>query len=325
LGQKESDPQDDVIHIADLPPPPPGKTGYPWTTGTAIPTISQNVALPKITLVTPSFKQGQYLEETIRSVLLQGYPNLEYMVIDGDSPDESKTIIRKYEKFLTYWVSEKDSGQTNAINKGFTRATGQVMGWLNSDDVLMPGALLTIGREFAHNPKTQVLCGLRVVIDSQSQVAGHWITEMPTRFVLQHLCVVPQETCYWRRSVYERIGPLDETFRFAMDFDYWQRMLKAGYEFRLIPRFLGKFRVHGEAKTSTLRDVMEQEVSRIYAMHLGRQATVRQMADELRNTPHPHLPFVKRFRAEKFASAPLLALNLALRDRYYKLTHPEKQ
>src|SRR3990172_6947421 len=120
------------ICVEDLPAPPVGRTGFPWTEGTPALHNDGGSAYPKITIVTPSYKQGQYLEETIRSVLLQGYPNLEYIVIDGGSPDNSAEIIEKYAPFLAYWVSERDSGQVNAINKGFARATGEIMGWLNS-------------------------------------------------------------------------------------------------------------------------------------------------------------------------------------------------
>src|SRR5579862_8824120 len=106
---------------------------------------------PRITVVTPSFQQGRFLEETIRSVLGQGYPNLDYIVIDGGSTDQSVEIIQKYAAQLSYWVSEPDHGQANAVNKGFQRSTGEILGWLNSDDLLLPGALFTIGRAFARN------------------------------------------------------------------------------------------------------------------------------------------------------------------------------
>jgi glycosyltransferase involved in cell wall biosynthesis len=129
--------------LADLPAPPPGKTGWPWTVETKqLSAVRSDGSLwPRISIVTPSYNQGQFIEETIRSVLLQGYPDLDYVVIDGGSSDESVDIIRKYQPWLSYWVSEKDRGQAHAINKGFARGTGSLGAYLNSDDTYLPGAL----------------------------------------------------------------------------------------------------------------------------------------------------------------------------------------
>src|SRR5437868_3021326 len=140
----------EVAHCAprlrDLPPPPAGKTGWPWTqeSPSVPPLTAVGKSWPKISIVTPNYNYGAWLEETIRSVLLQGYPNLEYIVIDGASQDNSVAVIEKYAPYLDYWVSERDKGQTNAINKGFARSTGEIMGWLNSDDLLLPNALRNI-------------------------------------------------------------------------------------------------------------------------------------------------------------------------------------
>jgi glycosyltransferase involved in cell wall biosynthesis len=132
--------------LAELPPPSPGKTGWPWTVETPplLPDRPDGCPWPRISIVTPSYNQGQFIEETIRSVLLQGYPDLEYIIIDGGSTDNSVEIIAKYEFRLAYWVSEKDRGQSHAINRGFCRSTGCLLGWLNSDDVLLPNALVTV-------------------------------------------------------------------------------------------------------------------------------------------------------------------------------------
>ena len=129
--------------LAELPPPPEGKTGWPWTVETPRlpPARPDDSPWPSISIVTPSFNQGTYLEETIRSILLQGYPNLEYIIIDGGSTDESAAIIKKYERWLTYWVSEPDQGQPQAINKGFARVSGEIGGYLNSDDFYLSNAL----------------------------------------------------------------------------------------------------------------------------------------------------------------------------------------
>ena len=129
--------------LAELPTPPAGKTGWPWTVETPPlpPARPDGSPWPRISIVTPSYNQGQFIEETIRSILLQGYPDLEYIIIDGGSTDQSVEIIKKYEPWLTYWVSEKDRGQAHAINKGFARVSGEIGGYLNSDDFYLPNAL----------------------------------------------------------------------------------------------------------------------------------------------------------------------------------------
>ena len=137
--------------LAELPLPPPEKTGWPWTVETppVPPVRPDGSAWPRISIVTPSYNQGQFIEETIRSVLLQGYPDLEYMIIDGGSTDQSVEIIRKYEPWLTYWVSERDRGQAHAINKGLEHCNGRVFNWINSDDYLTPKSLSVVGNHFS--------------------------------------------------------------------------------------------------------------------------------------------------------------------------------
>ncbi len=139
--------------LADLPTPPPGRTGWPWTEET--PPLGDpptGVVWPTLSIVTPSYNQGQYIEETIRSVLLQGYPDIEYILIDGGSSDETVEIIRKYERYLTHWCSESDDGQYHAINKGLDRCSGDVFNWINSDDLLCPGALAAVAGAWTQHP-----------------------------------------------------------------------------------------------------------------------------------------------------------------------------
>ena len=160
--------------LAELPPPPPGKTGWPWTgESPQLPhTMPDGTPWPRVSIVTPSYNQGQYIEETIRSVLLQGYPDLEYFVIDGGSTDASVDVIRKYEPWLAYWVSEIDKGQSAAINKGFIKATGFVFGWLNSDDVYLPETLRFIGDYWHSRPETNFVVGDVMLIDEENDVIG---------------------------------------------------------------------------------------------------------------------------------------------------------
>jgi glycosyltransferase involved in cell wall biosynthesis len=263
-------------------------------------------------VITPSYQQGPYLEQCIRSVLDQGYPNLEYIVVDGGSTDGSVDIIRKYAGQLAYWVSEGDAGQADAINKGFARATGEIMGWLNSDDLLLPRALERIARVFMAEPRTHVVCGHRKVVDENGDLRSDFYGEMPVPYVLRRASVIAQETCYWRRVVYERIGRLDPQFRFALDYEYWQHMLAAGYRFRLIHRFLGGFRLHPESKTSTLDDVRKGEMSAIFRRYLDLDVTDAELRRELAETRSERLPFLKRSTAEKLAERPLLFVMLWL-------------
>jgi glycosyltransferase involved in cell wall biosynthesis len=178
---------------------------------------------PRISIVTPSYNQGQFLEETIRSVLLQGYPSLEYIIIDGGSTDESVEIIRKYEQHLAHWVSEKDSGQANAINKGFKIATGEILAWLNSDDVYEPQAIQQAVK-FLVESGADIVYGDSYIIDECGRQKK--ITDAPP-FDLAALLMdsfIPQQSTFFRRRVTDAIGLLDEGFHYAMDYDLWLRI-----------------------------------------------------------------------------------------------------
>jgi glycosyltransferase involved in cell wall biosynthesis len=252
-----------MFQLADLPPPPPGYEGFPWTVASPIPSDYASPAWPKISIITPSYNQGAFLEATLRSVLLQGYPNLEYIVIDGASTDASRAILEKYHPYLSYWVSERDRGQTHAINKGFERSTGDLMAWLNSDDLLLPGALYQVARAYQGRPGLQVSCGWRWYIDE----AGHKFTKglrpLPTARRLRQQNVIAQETVFWRREVWEALGPLDESYHFMMDYEYWLRMVQAGYQFELLPAYLAAFREQKHSKTQTLRPVEQENLARL--------------------------------------------------------------
>jgi cellulose synthase/poly-beta-1,6-N-acetylglucosamine synthase-like glycosyltransferase len=161
-------------HLKDLPPPPPGKTGWPWTEESRpLPDATADGQLwPKISIVTPSYNQGRFIEECIRSVLLQGYPNLEYIIIDGGSTDETVEVIKKYEPWLAYWESEPDRGQSHAINKGLAKSTGQLFNWHNSDDVLTSNSLTTMAAAMVKHPQAGYAHGYRIIIDAKGAVQG---------------------------------------------------------------------------------------------------------------------------------------------------------
>ncbi|HBA89858.1 MAG TPA: glycosyltransferase [Geobacter sp.] len=228
-------------------------------------------SLPKITIVTPSYNQASFLEETIKSVILQEYPNLEYIILDGGSNDGSVEIIQKYAEHLTYWQSAKDNGQADAIARGFSMATGDIIAWLNSDDVLLPNALEKVGAYFAGHPEEECVVGGCLHIDE----AGHVIQNrdrLPTftygvRVTFDKLlfcgCGFNQPASFWKRSAFESAGGIDTSMRFCFDYDMFFRLARRR-PFGVIKDFLACFRIHGESKTSTLQDVCATENERLW-------------------------------------------------------------
>ena len=216
-------------------------------------TVRVRATLPKISIVIPSYNQGEYLEQTISSVLQQNYPNLELIVVDGGSQDRSREIIDKYSDKLTWWVSEKDGGQAHAINKGMKRSTGEILGWLNSDDCLCPGTLFEVANTFNSKPHVDVVYGHRIIINEAGKDVGKWIIPQHDHLALRFADFVPQESLYWRRQIWERIGEqVDENFEFALDWDLIIKLMDVGGNFYRIPKFLGLFRVHLRQKTSSI-------------------------------------------------------------------------
>ncbi|MGH8717714.1 MAG: glycosyltransferase family 2 protein [Burkholderiales bacterium] len=210
------------------------------------------MSAPSISIVTCSYQQGKYLDATIRSVLDQNYPNLEYLIVDGGSTDGSADIIKRHASHLAYWVSEPDGGQTEALIKGFKRSRGEIMGWLCSDDLLLPGALNTIADFFTGHPEVQAVYGDSLWIDD----SGKFIRckrEMPFyRFVFFYdHNYVPQPSMFWRRSLYDAVGGLDERFNLAMDADLWERF-SARTKIAHIPKYLSCMRLYAEQKTIRL-------------------------------------------------------------------------
>ena len=175
--------------------------------------------LPGIALVTPSYQQGRYLESTIQSILAQDYPKLEYAVVDGGSGDESPEIIERYRSQLTFAVSERDEGHVDAIDKGFARISGEIMAYVNSDDLLEPGALGFVGDFFSRHPNIDAIYGHRVIIDEAGKEIGRWVSPRYNLSLLRIVDYIPQETLFWRRSIYEKVGGLDRKWFFAMDWD----------------------------------------------------------------------------------------------------------
>jgi glycosyltransferase involved in cell wall biosynthesis len=209
--------------------------------------------LPRISLVTCSYQQGRYLEATLRSVLSQRYDDLEYIVIDGGSSDGSVATIRRHQSQLAWWVSEPDRGQSDALAKGFERASGEVLGWLCSDDLLLPGALRAVGEFFACRPRAQAVYGDALWIDERGRPLRPK-KEMPfNRFVfLYDHNYIPQPSMFWRRSLYQTVGGLDTRFDLAMDGDLWERF-SAQAPIAHLPRYLSCMRFYPRQKTRSRR------------------------------------------------------------------------
>lgn len=231
--------------------------------------------LPLISIVTPSYNQGQFIERTMRSILDQGYPKIEYIVQDGASTDDTIAVLERYQSQLTRWESSVDGGQSEAINRGFVESTGEIMAWLNSDDILMPGALTCIAEYFALHPDVDVVYGNRLLIDEDDNEIGRWTLPGHDRAVLSWADYIPQETMYWRRTIWEKTDArIDESFRFAMDWDLLLRFRNAGAKFAHIPRFLGAFRIHATQKTSAaISEIGYAEMERIREREIGRKVS----------------------------------------------------
>lgn len=240
----------------DLPPPLSGRSGWPWIDkGSRFPaSLPRGRNRPLISIVTPSFNQAQYLESTIRSVLLQGYPHLEYIIIDGGSTDGSVDIIRKYEPWLAYWVSEKDEGQAHAVNKGFERAGGDILAWLNSDDQYCRDALPRVAEIFLENPELDLVYGDCEMINGADRVIDYIKGRPGALADLLAWDFIPQPSAFFRRRAWEAVGGLDADLRYILDFDLWIRMLLGGTKSRYVPMVLSRFRWHGESKSK--RDVV---------------------------------------------------------------------
>ncbi len=219
---------------------------------------------PSMSIVTPTFNQGRFIERTVRSVMDQAYPSLRYALYDGASQDETVAVLTELAKEYTLqWKSEPDKGQADAINKAFSMVDGEIMAWLNSDDLLMPRALLHIGSFFDQNPDVDVIYGHRILINENDEEIGRWVTPPYHSDALTYFDYVPQETLFWRRSLWEKTGgKLNVDFHFALDWDLLQRFREAGAKIVRLPRFLGCFRVHPEQKTSAkMADLGKTEMS----------------------------------------------------------------
>lgn len=225
--------------------------------------------LPLVSIVTPSYNQAGFLEETIRSVLEQSYPRIEYIIVDGGSTDGSLEIIQKYAGQLAWWVSEPDQGQTDAINKGFAHASGEILAWLNSDDTYLANAIAEAVGFLQANPRIGMVYGDANLVDETGSVIGKFpARQTDYRRLMQGFVHIPQQASFFRSGLWRQVGPLDPSFYFAMDYDLWVRLSRLA-PLRYYPRLWANFRLHGSGKSVVSDDRCWPEMLRVYRREGG--------------------------------------------------------
>jgi glycosyltransferase involved in cell wall biosynthesis len=220
--------------------------------------------VPLVSIVTPSFNQASFLEASIQSVLSQSHPRLEYIIVDGGSTDGSLDIIRKYAGKLAWWTSEKDKGQTDALNKGFANAKGNILAWLNSDDTYQPGAVASAVKVLLDHPGIGLVYGDSNYINEAGEVIGRFPaaqTDLPR--LRRGYVHIPQQASFFRGDLWRAVGPLDPTFYFAMDYDLWVRIAKRS-QVKYIPQTWANFRLHTAGKTIAADDRCWPEMLRVH-------------------------------------------------------------
>ena len=220
--------------------------------------------LPLVSIITPSFNQARYIEATIQSVLSQDYPRIEYIIVDGASTDGTVDAIKKYEGRIASWVSEPDKGQTDAINKGFARAKGDILAWINSDDTYEVGAVGAAVKFLLEHPNVGMVYGDCNFINESGGVIGKFNSAQTDQHLLRQGYVhIPQQTAFFRADLWKQVGPLDPSFYFAMDYDLWTR-IAARSQIQYVPQMWANFRLHTSGKTIVADDRCWPEMIRVH-------------------------------------------------------------
>lgn len=236
---------------------------------------------PKISVITPCFNQGDFIEKTINSVLSQNYPNLEFIIIDGGSTDNTVELIKKYEQHLTYWVSEPDHGQSHAINKGMAKSTGEILTWLNSDDWYLPNTLLRFAELFQQNPDIGIIVGAGRNVD---QAGTEIYYKKPTQeinlislYQWQEGGNFMQPSSAYSREAWNLAGPVDETIHIAFDLDLWLKMIKKNVKFLSVNELFSEALSHPNAKTTAFTELMDLDCSMVIIEHGGKKYVEKQL------------------------------------------------
>lgn len=255
---------------------------------------------PLVSVLTPSYNQGRFLEETIRSVFSQDYPNLEYLIVDGGSTDGSVEMIQRYAGRLAWWVSEPDQGQTDALNKGFAHARGEILAWINSDDTYLPGAITHAVESLNLHPEAALVYGDANLTDEQGNIIGRF----PSRQTdLQHLLRgsvhIPQQTTFFWARFWQQVSPLDPSFQFAMDYDLWVRLAKLA-SLVYSPHLMANFRLHRGGKSLIMDDRCYPEMLRVYQRERGDRISYLSVRWFIRRLLYAWLPLNLRVRLRYF-------------------------
>jgi len=264
--------------------------------------ISKIQGLPKISIITPAFRHGNFIERTIQSIISQNYPNLEYIIQDGGSDDETIEVVKPYLSQLASFQSAKDRGQSHAINLGMSKSTGEILAWVNSDDILLPGTLKYVGEFFNKNPDVDVVYGHRLLINENDQQIGRWILPKHSDEILSWVDFVPQETLFWRRRLWRKVGEkIDESFQFAMDWDLLLRFREAGARFYRIPRIIGGFRVHPDQKSSAqINNLGNEEMAYLRNRVLGFEPSGVEIVSNIKKYLSQHRLEDAKWRVKEF-------------------------
>jgi len=288
--------------LEQLPAPPAGAAGWPWTDAPPpLPELAPDGRRwPRISIVTPSFNQGAFVETALRSIILQGYPNLEVIVVDGGSTDGTVEVIARYERWLKRWVSEPDGGPAEALNKGFKQATGEILGFLNADDFYLPGGLAKVACEFRMYPSADVVSGNGYLATSSGQLGVPIFRDRWNHRRFEYgTCVFVQQATLFRRRAFEQAGGFNERMRTCWDMQLWSDLARSGATFHGFEGFVAAFRLHGESITGSpaMRAQRTQDTRTIIEKFRGRREARR---DHLLQWLH---------RVRKFCHHPRRTLN----------------
>ena len=254
---------------------------------------------PKVSIITPSFNQGQFLEASIRSVLEQVYPNIEYIIVDGGSKDGSVEIIKKYQDHLAWWISEKDKGHADALNKGFSRATGEILAWLNSDDIYFPDAVLEAVAVLKGHSEIGMVYGDADLIDDSGAPAGQFGSKQTSyRQMLCGSVHIPQATTFFRADLWRQVGPLNLSLFFSFDYDLWVRIAKVSQLLYVSKRW-AQFRIHDAGKTIVNDDRCYPDMLRVLEREGGSWFSLLRLRMITRKMFYSWLPWKFRLRLRK--------------------------